>query len=242
MSIRITSHVGGTLAVFAALCAFPAVGQDGPTAAGQPLSQALTALATADGFEVRGLDRVGDETVQPPKSTSPVKALRRMLDGYAYTLELAPADATGKSSGKLIRVSVLGHSGDGAGNPAPAESSPTLSGAAPSLADASVQSAPANGDSQAAPAHPVAHMLQTLARNSMPLPVNAGPGNAPGQPGAVSPLTSGAGASATGASAPTAGDATPNATDMAAMTRTASGNLSALVQSLKASCPAGAKC
>jgi hypothetical protein len=235
MSMRINSRLIGVLAGFVALSAFPAVAQNGTLTDTQPLSQALTSLATADGFEIRGLDRVGDETVQAPKSDSPVKALRRMLDGYAYTLELAPADAVGHGSGKLIRVSILGHSGDSTGDSAP---SPSSSPVAPTPgAGADIQPMAADTGSSAGPMHPVSHMLQTIARTTLPQSANSGMPGAAGQMGVAS---SGTGTAGTGA--PATGAAGSNPANMAELTRQASANLSALVQSLKASCPAGAKC
>lgn len=240
MSLRIATHSFGALACLAALCAYPAAAQDSAAAkaagGGEPLSQALTTLSQADGFEVRGLDRVGDETVQAPKSSSPVQALRRMLDGYAYTLELAPADAAGKSSGKLIRVSILGHSGDGAGNPAQA----SAPGSTVAIGDLNAGSATPAADSSAESAHPVTHMLQAIARSSIPQTANTAlvqSGQLSGAPAADGSATSGTAAPGTAA-----GTSASGAPDMAALTRTASGNLSALVQSLKVACPAGAKC
>ncbi|MDB5395012.1 MAG: hypothetical protein JWM91_2518 [Rhodospirillales bacterium] len=242
MTIRITPHLLGGFVALAALCALPAAAQDGPgavtstTAGGEPLSQALAALSTSNGFEVRGLDKVGDETVQAPKFGTPVQALRRMLDGYAYTLELAPAEAAGNTPGKLLRVSIIGHSGDGAGDTTQA---PTLA-PADVVADYGAGPATADADAPGGAVHPVAHMLQTIARTSMPLSVNSGVSAASGQPlaGAAGPTSVAPGSAPGGAG----GDAASNATDMAALTRLASGNLSALVQSLKAACPAGGKC
>jgi hypothetical protein len=222
-------------------------------------------LATADGFESRGIDRIGDETVHAPaKSATPVQALRRMLNGYAYTLELSPANAAvantagaDTKAGKLIRVSILGHVGDNiADASAPAAAAPGQPADSGAL--------PAAGDMQAGPVHPVNHMLQSLARSTIPPslggPTGAETASASAQFGVVSGGVAGApaatastpdassgatssGAGATASSGGTSsGDGTATTTDMAALTRTASANLSALVQSLKAACPAGGKC
>jgi hypothetical protein len=233
MSIRINSHLLGGFVALAALCAVPAVALD-KSAAGEPLTQALTALSTANGFEVRGIDKVGAETVQTPKTGTPVQALKRMLDGYAYTLELAPADPAGKGAGKLLRVSILGHVGD-----APSDlAAPAGPPAAATLAEGGAAPATMDDNAPAGAVHPVGQMLRTIAKSSMPLPVGSGAMMASGQPAVpgVAPATPASNAG--GAS----GDAASNQTDMAALTRTASGNLAALVQSLKAACPAGGKC
>ena len=70
MMIRITSHLRGGCIALAVLCAVPAVAQDAATEA-EPLTRALTALSVANDFEVRGLDKVGNETVTPPKAAPP---------------------------------------------------------------------------------------------------------------------------------------------------------------------------
>jgi hypothetical protein len=182
---------------------------------------------------VRGLDKVGAETVNPPKSGTPVQALKRILDGYAYTLELAPADPAGKGAGKLLRVSILGHVGD-----APAELAAQAGAPAATLADGSAAPAPGDDNAPAGPVHPVGQMLRTIAKSSMPLPVGSGAMTGSGQ-AAASGVAPAAPASTAGG---VTGDANSTATDMAALTRSASANLSALVQSLKAACPAGGKC
>jgi len=234
MTIRFTSHLLGGFAALAALCAVPAVAQDA-AGAGEPLAQALTALSTANGFEVRGLDKVGGETVKPPKSGTPVQALKRILDGYAYTLELAPADPAGKGAGKLLRVSILGHVGDAPADSGPAAAPVVTAGAS---ADAGIDSAAADANAPGGAVHPVGHMLQTIARSSMPLPAASGGLTASGQ--ATFPAA--ASGAPTSAASGANGDTASNATDMATLTRNASANLSALVQSLKAACPTGSKC
>jgi hypothetical protein len=235
MSIRITSHLLGGFVALAALCAVPAVAQD-KSVAGEPLTQALTALSTANGFEVRGLDKVGAETVNPPKSGTPVQALKRILDGYAYTLELAPADPAGKGAGKLLRVSILGHVGDAPAELVAQAGAPAATAA--TLADGSAAPAPGDDNAPAGPVHPVGQMLRTIAKSSMRLPVGSGAMTGPGQASAPGVAPAAPASTAGGVT----GDANSTATDMAALTRSASANLSALVQSLKAACPAGGKC
>ena len=182
----------------------------------------------------------------PPR---PSKLCAACLNGYAYTVELAPAGTSGSDAkaGKLVRVSILGHVGDNiAAASAPAAAAPAQpvdSGSQPSA-----------GDMQAGPVHPVNHMLQSLARSTIPPSLAAASAAASGQPGVISggiagvpaaapaasddPATSSSGTTTPAADA----DGTAPAADMAALTRTASANLSALVQSLKAACPAGGKC
>jgi hypothetical protein len=77
---------------------------------------------------------------------------------------------------------------------------------------------------------PVTHMLQVTAATTIPQhPIGNGlipPDEAPMPEGTP----------------PIAGDPAHNVADMAALTQTASANLSALVAGLKAACPAGGKC
>ena len=244
MMIRITSHLRGGCIALAVLCAVPAVAQDAATEA-EPLTRALTALSVANDFEVRGLDKVGNETVTPPKAATPVQALKRILDGYAYTLELTHAEGAGKTAGKLVRVSILGHVGDtpavGPAQPAaPATTVAAQPDAGPDAANAS------DSDNTGSAVHPVAHMLRSLARSIMPATGRSGAMMAQsGQPAMVAAV-GGASATAAGsvsaATAATNGGSATNVVDMAAFTRAASANLSALVQSLKAACPAGGRC
>ncbi len=250
MTTRIATYVLAGLVGIVAMGALPVTAQEGPAkpvaAAGEKLSQALVRLSTADGFEIRGLERVGDETVQPPKSGSTVQTLRKILTGYAYTVELAP-DSSGKTQPKLVRVSILGHSSDVAGDAA--QSPAAAAGSGPADAGSAVATAGTTGD-VATPSHPVTHMLQTLAQASMPV-VPPAATDSSGQPiasaGVAGTVGSGSVAAASGgasSSAPAAPTMDPvnNPADMAALTHTASANLSALVQSLKAACPAGSKC
>ncbi len=239
MTARTGSHIAMGFVALAALCAPPVAAQgdagtDKSATGGQPLIQALTTLSTSNGFEVRGLDKLGDETVRTPKSGTPVQTLRRMLDGYAYTLELAPSDPAGKNAGKILRVSILGHAGDAAGD----QGQSTASAAATTAATPTVDT-----DGSGAPVHPVTHMLQTIARSTIPQSLAAANATAAGQPGLVAAGSAGAAAPTAAASnGASGGDTASSTTDMAALTRMASANLSSLVQSLKAACPAGGKC
>ena len=70
------------------------------------LAQALTSLSKTEGFDVEGLDQVGDQ-VSPSLPKGPaVRVLRKMLHGYSYILEISAAD------GRLERLNILGGSGD----------------------------------------------------------------------------------------------------------------------------------
>jgi hypothetical protein len=225
------------LAATASIWAFPVAAQDSvgkpAVVSGERLSQALVKLSTADGFEIRGLERVGDETVQPPKSGSTAQILRRLLRGYSYTVELVAADPAGKAPAKLTRVNILGHASDVAGDLA--QTSESAPGQA--SADAGGPSTASTADGTA-PNHPVNHMLQTLAQASIPVVPPAA--DSTGKSAAVSASSTGASASAPASSGGL--DPVNNPADMATLTHTASVNLSALVQSLKTACPAGAKC
>jgi hypothetical protein len=82
-------------------------GDDGGVT-GQSLAQALVRLSVTEGFELRGLDRIGHEAAPQIESGLSPRSLRRLLDGYAYTLELAPADVPGTNPGKPTRLTILG--------------------------------------------------------------------------------------------------------------------------------------
>ena len=75
------------------------------------MAQALTRLSVSEGFELHGLDYVGTEAAPATQPGSIIRSLHRLLDGYAYTLELAPADILGAGPGRPTRLTILGHSG-----------------------------------------------------------------------------------------------------------------------------------
>jgi hypothetical protein len=81
------------------------------------------------------------------------------------------------------------------------------------------QTAPAGGE------HSVTNMLETIARSSIPTPSN--PTADLGPPPPVASAQS---------------DPVHNPADMAALTGSASANVTPLVQGLKAACPAGSRC
>ncbi len=188
-----------------------------PTPVAEPLAQALTERAAAEGFTIHGFDRIGTETVNVSSQDSPV-SLRQLLAGYNYILELEPTTLAGGTSRKPARISILGRMSDASGDSPTATDNAPLTAA--QLGAYGNQNAPAGGE------HPVTNMLETIARSSVPIP-SSGTADLRGPPQAMASVQS---------------DPVHNPADMAALTRSASANVNALVQSLKAACPAGSRC
>ena len=204
----------------------------GAVSSQEPLTQALNDRASQDGFEVLGIDQIGGETVSVSSTDHSVRGLRKLLAGYSYILELAPDPLPNATERKPMRVRILGRAGDGSGDGGSTTQFATANGSG--LVGSTVSAA--DQPSSDAETHPIAHMLQTVARTTIQQP-----GNESGQ--AVSShfgVSQSAGASGTGAAATV--DTAPAQADMAALTRAASANVSALVSGLKAACPAGSKC
>jgi len=222
--------VGAAIALASPVICFGATAPAPAAAASEPLAQAIAERASADGFELLGADQIGNETVTLPSGQRSVPAIRKLLTGYNYILELGPGNAADETQRKPVRLRILGHSVESSGDVAAAAA---LSGAAPAgsapngesgiASNSAVAPTVAQPGSADPTAHPVIHMLQSIAATTLPQQQAAQ--SAAAQPAPVA-----------------AGDPVHNASDMAALTRTASTNLSALVSGLKAACPAGSKC
>ncbi len=188
------------------------------TQVAEPLAQALTERAAAEGFAIKGFDRIGTETVNIPSSQDSALSLRQLLAGYNYIVELEPVTATNGASRKPARISILGRMSDAPGDSATTPDNAPLTAA--QLGAYGNQNAPAAGE------HPVTNMLETIARSSLPIP-SSGTADLRAPPQAMASVQS---------------DPVHNPADMAALTRSASANVTALVQGLKAACPAGSRC
>ncbi len=208
-------------------CGLPA--NHGSAAVQEPLARALSERAAADGFALSGIDQVGNETVGVSATDHSVTALRKLLSGYNYILELDPRSDTGER--RPIRLRILGRAGD---NPGEAASAAQVANASSVVETGAVMSN-AGQTSGEPTTHPVARMLQAVAATTIPQS-NAANNQALGVMGGASQGTASQSATAS------VSDPAHNAADMATLTQAASANVSALVAGLKAACPAGSKC
>jgi len=88
--------------------------QERPTA--RSVKTALLTLSAAEGIEIVGADQLGDEPAPSPSLPVSAGMLRRLLEGYSYALEFAPAKGGGAEP-PLLRIHIIGRAGRSASEP-----------------------------------------------------------------------------------------------------------------------------
>jgi hypothetical protein len=88
--------------------------QERPTA--RSVKTTLLTLSAAAGIEIVGAEQLGDEPAPSPSLPVSAGMLRRLLEGYSYALEFAPAKGVGAEP-PLLRIHIIGRAGQSAPEP-----------------------------------------------------------------------------------------------------------------------------